>query len=64
MPPTPAGHSGAGGGRSECGRSAAGRDRPPRPGPLGLGLVSRSSPVAGLSRSGVGGHSSSSPSGA
>ena len=71
MPPPAAGRSGAGGGRSECDRSATGRDRSaagldrfPRPGPSGLGLCSRSSPVVVPSRSGNGGHSSPSPSSA
>ena len=46
MPPPPAGRSGVGGGHSECDCSAAGLDRSPRLGPTGLGLGSRSSPVA------------------
>ena len=46
MPPPPAGHPGAGGGRSGRDRSASGCDRSPHPDPLGLGLGSQSSPVA------------------
>ena len=61
MPPPLAGHSGAGGGCSEGDRSAAVRDRSPRPGPSGLGLGLRSSPVAGPSCLGDGGCSSPSP---
>ena len=64
MPPPPTGHSGERGGRFEHDRSAAGRGRSPRPGPSGLGLSSRSSPVAGPSHSGDGDRSSPSPSGA
>ena len=56
--------SGPGGGRSECDRSAAGRARLSCPDPSGLGLGSRSSPVASPSRSGDGGRSSPSPLGA
>ena len=64
MPPPPAGLPGAGGGRSGCDLSAAGRDHSPRPSPSGLDLGSRSSPMAGPSRLGDGDHSSPSPSGA
>ena len=64
MPPSSAGCPGAGGGRSERDRSAAGRYRSPRPGPSGLDLGSRSSPMTGLSYLGDGGRSSPSPSGA
>ena len=64
MPSPLAGRSGAGGGRSERDHSAAGHDHTPHPGPSGLGLDSRSSPVAGSSCSGDGGRSSPSPLGA
>ena len=64
MPPNPAGRPGAGGGRSGRDRSGSGRDCSPCPGPSGLGLGSRSSPVAEPSRSRYGGHSSPSPLGA
>ena len=63
MPPPPTGRSGVGGGRSECDRSAAGRDRLPRPGPSGLGSGSRSSLVGGPSHLRDGGRSSPSSSG-
>ena len=58
MPP------GTGGGRSGHDRSVPGRDRSPCPGPSGLGLGSRSSPIAEVSRSGYAGRSSPPPSGA
>ena len=53
-----------GGGRSGRDRSTAGRDLSPHPGPSGLDLGQRSSPVAEPFHSGYGGCSSPSPSGA
>ena len=64
MPPPPSRHPGAGGGRSECARSASGRARSPQPGPSGLGSGEQAAPCADRSRSGFHGQSSPTPSGA
>ena len=64
MPPPPAGRPGVDGNCSGGDCSASGRGCSPRPGPLGPGLRSQSSPVAGPSLSEYVGCSSHAPSGA